>query len=199
MIKNVIFDIGLVMIDFDWASFVHGIVNDEKAEKVINTATWGNKTWNELDRGVLPFDEVIKLFQQNAPGYEKEIKLLFDRLGECPRKMPYAIPWVKELKAKGCGVYYLSNFFEYLMQEAPEVLDFIPYMDGGIFSCHEKITKPDPEIYRRLCTKYDLIPSECVFIDDSPANIESARKFGLNGVLFEGYEKAHSEVMSMIE
>lgn len=199
MIKNVIFDIGLVMIDFDWASFVHGIVNDEKAEKVINAATWGNKTWNELDRGVLPFDEVIKLFQQNAPGYEKEIKLLFDRLGECPRKMPYAIPWVKELKAKGCGVYYLSNFFEYLMQEAPEVLDFIPYMDGGIFSCHEKITKPDPEIYRRLCTKYDLIPSECVFIDDSPANIESARKFGLNGVLFEGYEKAYSEVMSMIE
>lgn len=199
MIRNVIFDIGLVLIDFDWAGFVHGIVNDEKAEKVINAATWGNKTWNELDRGVLPFDEVIKLFQKNAPGYEKEIKLLFDRLGECPRRMPYAIPWVKELKAKGCGVYYLSNFFEYLMQEAPEVLDFIPFMDGGIFSCHEKITKPDPEIYRRLCAKYDLIPSECVFIDDSPANIESARKFGLNGVLFESYEQAYNEVMNMIE
>ncbi|MGN1102184.1 MAG: HAD family hydrolase [Huintestinicola sp.] len=199
MIKNVIFDIGLVLIDFDWADFVHGIVNDEKAEKVINAATWGNKTWNELDRGVLPFDEVIKLFQKNATGYEKEIKLLFDRLGECPRRKPYAIPWIKELKAKGCGVYYLSNFFEYLMQEAPDVLDFIPYMDGGIFSCHEKITKPDPEIYRRLCAKYDLIPSECVFIDDSPANIESARKFGLNAVLFEGYEKAYSEVMGMIE
>lgn len=199
MIRNVIFDIGLVLIDFDWASFVHGIVNDENAEKVINAATWGNKTWNELDRGVLPFDEVIKLFQGNAPGYEKEIKLLFDRLGECPRRMPYAISWINELKAKGLGVYYLSNYFEYLMQEAPEVLDFIPYMDGGIFSCHEKIIKPDPEIYRRLCVKYDLIPSECVFIDDSPANIESARKFGLNGVLFEGYDKAYSEVMNMIE
>ena len=77
-------------------------------------------------------------------------------------------------------VYYLSNYFEYLMQEAPQVLDFIPYTDGGVFSCHVKITKPDRRIYEILCEKYALDPRECLFIDDSSANCKAAESLGIH-------------------
>ena len=82
-----------------------------------------------------------------------------------------------------------------LMELNPEVLDFLPYMDGGLFSCHAKLIKPDPAIYQRLCEKCDLIPEEALFIDDNAANIEAAKRFGLHAIRFEGYEKSYGEVM----
>ena len=72
-------------------------------------------------------------------------------------------------------------------------------MDGGVFSCEEKLTKPDIRIYERLCEKYGLVPSECLFTDDLAANIEGAKKVGFNGVLFESYEKNYAEITEMIK
>ena len=102
---------------------------------------------------------------------------------------------IKQLKEMGYQVVFLSNYSEFLMELNPEVLDFLPYMDGGLFSCHAKLIKPDPAIYQRLCEKCDLIPDEALFIDDNAANIEAAKRFGLHAIRFEGYEKSYGEVM----
>ena len=85
------------------------------------------------------------------------------------------------------------------MELNPEVLDFLPYMDGGLFSCHAKLIKPDPAIYQRLCEKCDLIPEEALFIDDNAANIEAAKRFGLHAIRFEGYEKSYGEIMDYLK
>ena len=76
---------------------------------------------------------------------------MFALLGNIPKMKDSTVPMIQSLKAKGYGVYYLSNYFEYLMHTAPWALDFIRYTDGGIFSCHVKITKPDKRIYELLC------------------------------------------------
>lgn len=199
MIKNVIFDIGMVLITFDWDKYVHRLFNDRETEKAVTAATWHNpKIWNELDKGVMTAEEVCRLFEQSGKGYEKQVRLAFERMGECPVQQPYAVPWIKELKAKGLNVYYLSNYSYYLMDACPEALSFREHMDGGVFSCEEKLTKPDPEIYRRLCDKYGLVPSECLFIDDLAANVEGAESVGLNAVRFESYEKNYPEIMRII-
>lgn len=199
MIKNVIFDIGMVLITFNWDEYVHSLFKNDETEKAVTAATWHNpKIWNELDKGVLSAEEVCRLFEQSGKGYEKQIRLAFDRMGECPVQQPYAIPWIKELKAKGLNVYYLSNYSYYLMDVCPEALSFREHMDGGVFSCEEKLTKPDPKIYRRLCDKYGLVPSECLFIDDLTANVEGAESVGLNAVRFESYEKNYTEIMGII-
>lgn len=194
MIKNVIFDIGRVMIEFDWEQYLAGLFDAETA-KIVSDAMWGTPAWNELDRNVLPMHEIIDLFIANAPDYAAQIREAMQKIGGCPRMMPYAIPWVEELKARGYRVFYLSNYFEYLMQERPDVLEFTKHMDGGVFSWQERIIKPDPEIYRRLMQRYDLKPEECVFIDDSPKNIEAANALGIHAFLFESYEKQHSQIM----
>jgi putative hydrolase of the HAD superfamily len=141
---------------------------------------------------------VLRLFTENAPEYADAIREALMRLGEAPTRQPYAIPWIESLKARGLCVYYLSNYFEFLMQEAPQVLDFIPHTAGGVFSCQEKLLKPDPAIYRVLCERYGLEPSECVFIDDTQINIDAAIAFGMRGIRFESYAQASAALDAML-
>lgn len=199
MIQAVIFDIGRVLIQFDWDSYMKKLFDSAETRARVTAAMWENPDWNELDRGVLSFAQVRDLFIENDPGCADEITQALTRLGEAPAKQPYAIEWIEALKAQGYRVYYLSNYFEYLMQEAPGVLDFIPHTDGGVFSCYEKITKPDPEIYLRLCRRFSLSPEECVFIDDSPRNITAANALGMHAFLFEGYDASYPVISAFLQ
>lgn len=197
MIKTVIFDIGNVLVDFSWWPYICSMFDEETAH-VITDAFWKTGYWEEFDRGVLSYEEIVKLMEQAAPGYEKQIHIALEQAGECLHKLDYAIPWIKQLKEMGYRVVFLSNYSEFLMELKPEVLDFLPYMDGGVFSCHVKLIKPDPAIYQALCEKCNLIPEESLFVDDNAANIESAKKFGLHAIRFEGYEKSYGEVMEYL-
>ena len=61
-------------------------------------------------------------------------------------------------------------------------------MDGIVVSGHEKISKPDERIYRLLLDRYGLKAEESVFIDDRPANIEAARRVGMQGIVYTGMD-----------
>ncbi len=197
MIRNVIFDIGRVMIEFNWEEFLCGLFDPETA-KTVSDAMWGTAAWDELDRNVLPMEDVISLFIANAPDYAPQIREAMRRLGDCANMMPYAIDWVEELKANGYRVYYLSNYFPYLAEARPDVLEFTKHMDGGVFSWQEKLIKPDPAIYQRLLSRYDLKAEECLFIDDNPKNIKAAKALGIHAVQFESYEKQYPQVMDLL-
>ncbi|MBQ5330590.1 MAG: HAD family phosphatase [Oscillospiraceae bacterium] len=184
---NVIFDIGKVLIDFDFNGFVRGYFDEETAVKVIG-ATWGNPAWRELDRGVMSDEEVLRLFIASAPEAETEIRFIFAKLGECPKLKASTIPLIQKLKEQGYNVYYLSNYFSYLLHTAPWVMTFTKYCDGGIYSCDVKVTKPDRRIYELLCEKYSLDPAECVFIDDVQENVDGAVEAGMRGILYTGQE-----------
>ncbi len=195
---NVIFDIGMVLVDFYFEDFVRQLLDETAAEKVLD-AMWRSGDWIELDTGALSDEQVLDMFISHAPEYEKQIRLVFARLGECPKMRDYAVPLIQKLKANGHKVYYLSNYFTYLMHTAPWALEFIPLTDGGVFSCFEKITKPNPEIYLRLCKRYSLKPEECVFIDDTQKNVDAAQKLGMKGIHFTSQtgEQLFEQIVSM--
>ncbi len=192
MIKNIIFDIGNVLIDFDWGEYIYDLFDTDTAEAVRSAMFC--ELWNEIDRGVLTEDELLQSFIDRAGGFEKEIRHAYHEVGRAVAQRDYAIPWIKELKSAGYMVYYLSNFSEHVKHSAPDALDFIPYTDGGVFSCDVRVIKPDPEIYKILFGKYSLTPSECVFIDDNPANIETAKRLDMHTVHFKTYEQAKNEL-----
>ena len=193
MIKNVIFDIGRVLIGFEWMDYIHRLFDEETADKVTK-ALWHTHYWWELDRAVLSEEEILEMFYSAGPDVKEEIKEAFDRIGECMSRCEYAIPWIEEMKERGYKVYYLSNYSEHLMQANPEVLDFLPHMDGGVFSCYVQLIKPDPEIYRTLMDQYDLQAAECLFIDDRIDNVVAARKLGMQAIRFENYAQAREEL-----
>lgn len=181
--KSIIFDIGGVLTDFNWDSFVAKYL-DTSTAKIITEAMWHNPDWVEFDKANMTDEAVLKLFISKAPNYEQEIRLIFSKLGECPRHKPTTIPLIKNLKSQDYNVYYLSNYFEYLMHVFP--LDFLKYMDGGVFSCYEHVVKPDARIYNILCEQYGLKPEGCIFIDDSEKNVRGAEAVGMKAIHYTG-------------
>ena len=94
---------------------------------------------------------------------------------------------------------FLSNYAEHTMNANPLPLDFLMYMDGGVFSCNEGFIKPDRRIYHILLERFGLVPEECVFLDDSKTNVIAAQTVGMNAIHFEGYEKARQELEEMLK
>ena len=198
MIKTVIFDIGNVLVRFDYMPFIRNLLKDENAVDHVNNAIWFTGYWNELDRGQ-DTDLMLKKMIEKEPDYEEQIRLTFDRVGECIFMEDYAIPWIEELKERGYQVLYLSNYSEHTMEVNPEALEFLPHMDGGVFSCYEKLIKPDPALFKVILERYGLKPDECVFIDDNLPNVEAARNLGINAIHFEKYSQAKDELENLLK
>lgn len=194
MIKNIIFDIGNVLVAFRWKEFFHEFGYEEEIVERICKATVLSTMWQEYDRGVLSDDEILDGFIQNDPGIEQELRETLKNIDNMLAKYEYAIPWIKELKDKGYKVYYLSNFSKKAYVECGQVLDFLPFVDGGIFSYKVKQIKPDAAIYNLLLEKYNLVPEECVFLDDIKNNVDGAFATGMHGIWFQNKEQAIKEL-----
>ena len=91
----------------------------------------------------------------------------------------------EELKAKGYGIYLLSNA-SYRQHDYWPRVEASKFFDGTLISAYEKVVKPQPEIYRLLLQRFNLRAEECFFIDDVPANIEGAFYCGIPGAVFHG-------------
>lgn len=200
MIDTIIFDIGMVLVDFCWKQLFHDLgFEGEKFDRIV-AATVHNPWWNEFDRGCMTTQEIIDRFSESAPQYRDDIAKIYEHTGEIVKLYDYAIPWIRELKAAGYKVYVLSNWSEPVYEGNKDTnLCFLPELDGGILSFREKLIKPEREIYELLCKRYDIDPENAVFLDDNAANIEGARAFGLNAIHFKTYEQAKEELGKYLE
>ena len=199
MIRNMVFDIGNVLMDFRWKEYMRSLFGENEALiQTINQGIWHNGCWAAMDKGEMDGTATLRSAVAFSPQYEKEIKLTLDSVAHAFHKFEYSIPWIQELKRMGLNVYYLSNYSTFSIAANPDVLDFIPCMDGGVFSFEVKAVKPEPEIYRCLCDKYGLKPEECLFTDDVPANVKGAQACGFQGIVFEGYEKTYPLIMKAL-
>lgn len=197
MITTIIFDIGNVLVDFNWKEYLASFGFSKEVEEKLAKATMLSREWDEFDRGVLELEDIIQSFVKNDSTVEKEIRMICENVHDMLGRRDYAIPWIKELKEKGYGVYYLSNFSRKAEVECAHTLDFLPFMDGGILSYQEKVIKPEPEIYQLLIDRYKLIPKQCVFMDDKPENCEGARKAGMHTIVFTTKEEAEKELFKL--
>lgn len=194
-IDTVVFDIGMVL--KGWHPQLENFFGREAAA-IVEDAIWGRGYWEEMDRGIVDEEVLMNLMAAAAPEYEQQIRYILDHLELISERYDYAIPWVKELKEAGFHVYYLSNYSRRLREKVPQTIDFLPYMDGGVFSCDVKLMKPDQKIYQLLCEKYNLTPECCLFIDDRQENVDAAVQFGMQAVRFEGYEKSYAGIMERL-
>lgn len=197
MIRNIIFDIGNVLTDFRWRGFLEDKGFEQEMVNRIARASIQSPLWNEIDRGVWDTEELMQAFIRTDPEIEEELRKAYDNVTGMVTKRDYAIPWMKELRAKGYRVYYLSNFSEKAYVDCADALGFLDFMDGGILSFQEKVIKPDPEIYRLLLSRYSLEPAESVFLDDTMTNVEAARALGLHGICFQTKEQAEQELRGL--
>ncbi len=198
MIKNIVFDIGNVLTDFRWKDFLRDKGFDEEMIARIGRASVESPLWSEYDRGAWSEEELLQAFIEKDPEIEEQLRRAYDNVHGMVTIRDYAIPWIQEWKAKGYRVWYLSNFSRKAEAECADCLAFIPYTDGGILSWKDKVVKPDPAIYRLFLERFGLEASECVFVDDLPANVEGAVKTGFHGICFHSKEQVEKELQALL-
>lgn len=197
MITTIIFDIGNVLADFVWEEHYRSFGYDEAMVSRIAKATVQSSMWNEYDRGAMSDDEIMQGFIDNDPEIEDILRKVLKNVKTMVNRNDYAIPWIEELQSRGYKCLYLSNFSHKAEIECAHALDFIPHMDGGILSYRDRVIKPMPEIYQLLIDRYDLVPQECVFLDDTVRNLEAAEKLGIHTIHFINREQAIRELQKL--
>lgn len=201
MIKNVIFDIGGVLVGLDWKGYIRKFGFSPEKESAITKALIGGPVWKELDRGVLTMEELLERFMALSPEeYRDDVREVFLKSGAFILKRAYAKQWILTLKEYGYRTYYLSNYSAWMIGESKKALDFLPLLDGGVFSCEVKQIKPDEDIYQSLLARYpDIVPEESVFLDDTLENIETARRLGFHTIHFRSQEQAEAELSQLLD
>lgn len=197
MIKNIVFDVGKVLVDFDWQSLFDALGFSPEAYEEVAKATVQSELWNEFDRSKMADEEILEGFLEHAPGRRNEVMRFWDNIGSCIRRYDYAFPWIRSLQERGYGVYLLSNYPRRIYSQSIEELAFVEIVDGAVFSYEVQYTKPEREIYETLLRKYGLNPTECVFIDDNRANIVAANELGMATIHFHTKSQAEEELRSL--
>jgi len=183
----VIFDLGGIVTAYDPMRFAIEILHDLEQADRVRRLVFGTKTWLALDQGLLTEKEAEARITAENPGDAAAIHSLFDLYKNLLVPIPEGIAIVRKVKEAGHRVFALSNFGP----EAWEVVGrrdlYGEIFDGIVISSEVKLVKPDPAIFEVLIERYGLEPKRCAFIDDVPANVETARRLGLDGIHFENY------------
>lgn len=198
MIKNIIFDVGMVLVDFCWKDLMKQLGFVGEVFEAVADATVCTPEWNEYDRSAKTDEELLDGFKEKAKEAAPQVQLFWDNMSGMIRQYPYAKSWITALKEAGYQVYILSNYARRTYElTKSDGLDFLPLADGAVFSFETGFIKPEKEIYHFIMDKYGLNPKECVFIDDNLANLAYPEKIGWSTVLFQSFAQAQDELKQL--
>lgn len=193
--KNIIFDLGNVLILFDPSGYVNKSVSPEKREKFLDVV-FKSAEWKKLDLGTLSYENAKKIFKEKLKDCDNEVDMLFgDNLYGLLKPIMKNTELLKNLK-KNYNLYILSNFHKESFETVSSKHEFFTYFDGGIVSAYHQCLKPDERIYRLLIEKYGLKPEETLFIDDLAENVEAAGKIGINTIHLTDYNTLSDRLKS---
>lgn len=186
MIKNIIFDMGNVLLRYDPEVCLNRFVKREEDRALIRRELFEGPEWVQGDLGHITdeqrFDGVSRRVPQEL---HTELRQCVEQWHMCMEPVHGAKEFCAYAKEQGYRLYVLSNasssFYQYFPRFAP-----FEYFDGLVVSCDIHIVKPDIRIYQYLLETYGLVPEECFFIDDMAANVEGAQKAGISGAVFGG-------------
>ena len=199
MIKNLIFDFGKVLVDYDFSHVINQFFTDKKKEEEFYNLFASLKFLDICDKEDKPFSQIMQDMRKRYPQYAKEAMMYEERY------MEFVIGEIEdmravltEMKKRGYKLYGLTNWCS-MVHKVMKKYEIFSLLDGRVISSEEHIIKPDVAIYNRLLEKYGLKPEECVFTDDKPVNIIGAQKVGMKTILFENATQYKRELEKIIE
>jgi 2-haloacid dehalogenase len=194
MIKNLIFDYGGVLLDWNPHYLYDPYFGDvEKAEWFLtNICTY---EWNAQHDNGRPVAEGTAELIAEHPEWKKEIELYY---GEFMKMMGGQIPgmeeYIKQLKDKGYRIFGLSNWSVETFALVRPVYPVLDLMEDMVISGIERVMKPDPRIFQLALQRFGIKAEETAFIDDNPNNVAGANALGISGILFESKDKLVKEL-----
>ena len=199
MIRNIIFDLGNVLISFRPEEYLLKNNYPEAKRKIIHSDIFGSNEWLLLDNGEISTGEAIDRIAEKSSLTRAEIAFIFDKRTEIMSPIAENGKLIPELKEAGYRLYYLSNFPADIFDEVKRSYSFFRYFDGGIISAVVRYSKPSPEIFRLLLEKYGLNARECFFIDDHEENTFVAESIGMLTFFTSGSTNISDEFLKSLK
>lgn len=187
MIRNIVFDMGRVLLDYDPMLPCIRHCKDAQVAQQVHDAIFGHPTWGPtIDGGVLSESEYLVEAQKRLPTPELKAlaaEVMSDWWMDALYPKSQMDKLIRKLLDEGYPLYILTNcglrFHEFAYK--------IPYYDrfsGVLVSAEHHMLKPDAEIYEKLCEMFALKAEECLFVDDLEKNANGAAAVGMDGYCF---------------
>lgn len=194
MIKNIVFDLGNVLLDFDPENYLEELGYSGETKAKLMQEIFKTEEWLQLDRGTISQKKAVEKWQQRNPELAEAITEVMAEWEKILTLKNDSLEILKSTAEKDYNLYILSNFqkkaFDYVISE----YDFFNYFDGRVISADIHLIKPEAEIYEHLLDKFNLKAEETLFIDDSKANIEAALKKGIRVIHFKDADSLSEEL-----
>jgi len=186
MIKNIVFDLGNVIVQWNPTYIISQFENDEAVQQKLMTHLYGSPHWQHFDAGTITREDLIKnVGQEFTEDYHEKIHDMVHHWHKHVPPIAGMAQLVKDLKEQGYQIYLLSNTNIHF-DEYKDTIPALQYFDGYYISAQNKLMKPHAEIYHHFLQTFSLVAGECIFIDDILANVESAINVGIVGYHFDG-------------
>jgi len=180
-IKNVVFDVGGVLLDWKPLELLTDMFDKERALLLKKNMT-DSECWSELDRGTLSIQQAIRIFSERIPDLKNEIEFALLHFVDYLPVINENVGILYSLSLDNYRLFVLSNFHSETFSKAYTKYDFFSLFEGLVISSRVKMIKPEKEIYQYMLKEYALDPNETLFFDDSEANIKTAKELNIIGV-----------------
>lgn len=184
-IKNIIFDMGRVLLKFDPFVSLNTYCEKEEDKNLIYKELFEGPEWIMGDEGKITNGQRFEMVKERVPErLHRTLKLVVENWDMCMEPVEGALEFYRFVKEKEYHTFVLSNACNRFYSYFPKYYDLKSF-DGVVVSSDVKMIKPNPAIYDYLLKTYHLNPEECLFIDDVQANVEAAKEARIQGFLFK--------------
>jgi len=184
---------------FNPGEYLESLFDQPELVQRLHRAVFSSPEWYMLDRGVITQEQAVNRLIKQYPDLAAEITVTFADWFSILKPISSNVEVVRSLKKSGYRLYVLSNFHKAAFEYVYEKYEWFSLFDGLVISYQHQTLKPEPAIYQILLARYTLIPEECVFIDDSLANLAAASEFGIKGVHYQSPDQLRLELNFILQ
>ena len=178
---NIILDMGNVLLEWNKDKILQGVSDTKEEYLILDKAIFQSGLWERLDLGTMTREElVLKVVSMIGRTYQKKVEEVIWNWSSYIDIYTEVFPVLSELKKKGHRIFVLSNtskvFYDLLEEQLSPLKELL---DGFVLSFDIKAIKPDLAMFKEILDKYQLDPTNCVFLDDIEDNTNAAEKLGI--------------------
>ena len=175
---------GNVLTKYSLSDYIKKYAKSQQEFDIIKNEVCSSVEWIKMDRGTISDDDAVNSIKRRVPRELHEpIKRFISEFRMEQEPNPPMENLVRRLKNEGYKLFLFSNTSRRFHGFSKNIVS-IAYMDGIWISCEHGFLKPEREAYLSFFDTFGLLPIECIFIDDSPANIEAGMRLGMDGIVY---------------
>ena len=192
-IKNIVFDIGNVLVKWDPEGILKHVFPHEDLP-LLHKKIIQSETWRDLNLGKITEEQAILSYHKSLNIEKKKFVELFAYVKESFTPLEGSFELLEHFYKKNTAIYSITDNVHEFVSYLKNRYDFWDKFKGAAVSAELGVMKPSKEIYLYLLHTYKLIPEETLFLDDLMQNVEGARAVGMKALQFTNAEKCKEDL-----